>query len=411
MSSLRSLVSLLMTTGFLLAGHGVHMTLLPLRASELGLSAGMIGFSASAYYAGFFWGAILIPPVIARVGHIRSFTALLGTFLVAFLLLSFTDWAIVWILMRFILGAVMCGSYTVIESWLTDQSDPSQHGRVLSVYTMIVLGAMALGQFLLQLANNNPMSPFIMVAILCACAIIPVSLTRSLAPAPVPATRFNFSKLYRRSHTAFAGALGSGIIMGSFWSLGALYAVAETGDAGFAAAFIAATIVGGVFSQYPIGLASDKIDRRFVLAALSLFSAFAAAVMVIASNQWAYLFTAFCFGAVGNSLYAVALAKAADNSRRDEFVTIGSSVLLLNAIGASLSSLLFGWAMREFGSDALFICIALSSLGIALFIGVQPRGKTAVSVEDQAQFIPSTSAMAPAALSQDPRGDEDAEAA
>ena len=51
------------------------------------------------------------------------------------------------------------------------------------------------------------------------------------------------------------------------------------------------------------------------------------------------------------------------------------------------------------------------SLGIALFIGVQPRGKTAVSVEDQAQFIPSTSAMAPAALSQDPRGDEDAEAA
>jgi MFS family permease len=199
--------------------------------------------------------------------------------------------------------------------------------------------------------------------------------------------------------------------MGSFWSLGALYAVAETGDAGFAAAFIAATIIGGVFSQYPIGLASDKIDRRFVLAALSFFSALAAAVMVIASNQWAYLFTAFCFGAVGNSLYAVALAKAADNSRRDEFVTIGSSVLLLNAIGASLSSLLFGWAMREFGSDALFICIALSSLGIALFIGVQPRGKTAVSVEDQAQFIPSTSAMAPAALSQDPRGDEDAEAA
>jgi MFS family permease len=236
-------------------------------------------------------------------------------------------------------------------------------------------------------------------------------LTRSLAPAPVPATRFNFSKLYRRSHTAFAGALGSGIIMGSFWSLGALYAVAETGDASFAAAFIAATIIGGVFSQYPIGLASDKIDRRFVLAALSILSALTAAVMVIATSQWAYLFAAFCFGAAGNSLYAVALAKAADNSRRDEFVTIGSSVLLLNAIGASLSSLLFGWAMREFGSDALFICIALCSLAIALFIGVQPRGKTAVSVEDQAHFVPATSAMAPAALSQDPRGDEDAEAA
>ena len=57
MSSLRSLVSLLMTTGFLLAGHGVHMTLLPLRASELGLSAGLIGFSALGVLRGLFLGA------------------------------------------------------------------------------------------------------------------------------------------------------------------------------------------------------------------------------------------------------------------------------------------------------------------------------------------------------------------
>jgi hypothetical protein len=65
MSTLRPVSSLLFTTAFLLAGHGLHMTFLPLRASELGLSQTLIGLSGSAYFAGFMTGALLIPPVIA----------------------------------------------------------------------------------------------------------------------------------------------------------------------------------------------------------------------------------------------------------------------------------------------------------------------------------------------------------
>ena len=78
MSTFRPVSSLLFTTAFLLAGHGLHMTFLPLRASELGLSQTLIGLSGSAYFAGFLTGALMIPPIIARVGHIRSFTALLA---------------------------------------------------------------------------------------------------------------------------------------------------------------------------------------------------------------------------------------------------------------------------------------------------------------------------------------------
>jgi MFS family permease len=91
MSTFRPVSSLLFTTAFLLAGHGLHMTFLPLRASELGLSQTLIGLSGSAYFAGFLTGALMIPPIIARVGHIRSFTALLAIFLSSFLFLSLVD--------------------------------------------------------------------------------------------------------------------------------------------------------------------------------------------------------------------------------------------------------------------------------------------------------------------------------
>ena len=409
MSTLRPVSSLLLTTAFLLAGHGLHMTFLPLRASELGLSQTLIGLSGSAYFFGFLTGALVIPPIIARVGHIRSFTALLAIFLSSFLFLSLVDDGIFWVLVRFVLGAVMCGSYTVIESWLAEQSDRSNHGRVLSVYTAIVLGSMAVGQYLLGLTEANPLYPFILVSLLVGLAIVPVSLTRSLAPAPVPATRFDFFKLYRRSHTAFAGALGSGVVMGGFWGLGAIYALGVTNDPSFVPTFIAANIIGGALAQYPIGMASDRIDRRYVLAALCALSGIAAFGLMLASSQQALLFGAFAFGAFANSLYAVSLAKAADNSKREEFVTIGSSVLLLNALGSASSSLVIGWAMRTMGDGALFALVGIASLLTGIFIILQPPGRTAVSIEDQGAFIPATSAMAPAAFDQDPRSDEEVE--
>jgi len=409
MSSLRPVSSLLITTAFLLVGHGLHMTFLPLRASELGLSQTLIGLSGSAYFAGFITGALVIPPVIARVGHIRSFTALMAIFLCSFLILSLVSEGLFWVLVRFILGAVMCGAYTVIESWLADQSDAERHGRVLSVYTAIVLISMAFGQYLLGLTAANPLYPFIFVSLLVGLAIVPVSLTRSLAPAPVPATRVNFFMLYRRSHTAFAGALGSGVVMGGFWGLGAIYALGQTSDASFVPAFIAANIIGGALAQYPIGMASDRIDRRYVLAALCAASGFSAFGLMLASSKELLLLGAFAFGAFANSLYAVSLAKAADNSKREEFVTIGSSVLLLNAVGSASSSLVIGWAMRSLGDGALFAFLAVASFITGVFIILQPPGRTAVTIEEQGAFIAATSAMAPAAFDQDPRSDEEVE--
>ena len=407
MSTLRPVSSLLFTTAFLLAGHGLHMTFLPLRASELGMSQTLIGLSGSAYFAGFMTGALLIPPIIARVGHIRSFTALMAIFLCSFLFLSLVDHGFFWIAIRFVLGAVMCGAYTVIESWLTEQTDASRHGRILAIYTAIVLTSMAVGQYLLGLAETNPLYPFILVSLLVGCAIVPVSLTRSLAPVPVPATRFSFSKLYRRSHTAFAGGLGSGVITGSFWALGAIYVLAQTGDPSFVPAFIAANIIGGALAQYPIGMASDRIDRRFVLSALCAASGLSAFGLLYAETQQELLLGAFAFGAAANSLYAISLAKAADNSKRDEFVTLGSSVLLLCALGSAGGSLIIGWAMRLMGNEALFGLLGCASVATGIFIAFQPPGKTSVGIDDQSAFIPSTSAMAPAAFEQDPRsGDE-----
>jgi fucose permease len=108
-------------------------------------------------------------------------------------------------------------------------------------------------------------------------------------------------------------------------------------------------------------------------------SSLAALYLSTATDTVSLLMGAAAFGAASNSLYAISLAKAADNSERDEFVMIGSSVLLLNAVGAAIGSFIFGWAMRSAEGDILFTLIAIACALIAVFIAIQPKGITAVA--------------------------------
>ena len=69
---------------------------------------------------------------------------------------------------------------------------------------------MALGQLLLSLMPVSTATPIIAAAMLNAMAIVPVGLTRQLAPESIASTRLNFGLLFRNSKVAFASALMSG---------------------------------------------------------------------------------------------------------------------------------------------------------------------------------------------------------
>ena len=55
--------------------------------------------------------------------------------------------------------------------------------------------------------------------------------------------------------------------------MGAVHVVSVTGNADFAPTRVAVTILGGALVQYPIGIASDRVDRRHVLAFICVMRA------------------------------------------------------------------------------------------------------------------------------------------
>jgi len=410
MKALVAVTSLLLSTALLLIGHGMQLTLVPLRATDNGLSDFMIGVSASCYFMGFIVGCIGVPATIARAGHIRSFSVLTAVMISAVLCVEMLEGWPFLLVLRFFIGVAISGLYTVIESWLNSQATAESRGRILSIYTFILLLSMALGQALINVGPVASATPFMLAAVFLALAIIPVGLTRRMAPAPLESRRIRFNLLYQRSRTAFAGALLSGLVVGSFWSLGAVFARANGASLSQISWFVSAAILGGALLQYPIGLMSDRVDRRRVMFLLCLGGAASSVAVALSTGQSWHLPAVFLFGAMVMPIYAISLATAADVAKSDEFVEIGTSVLLLNSVGAVSAPLFLGKFMSLLGPPMLFWSFALLCLLFAAYVARQLRDERAITVADQVPFTAASPDVAPASFDLDPRSEEYAHA-
>lgn len=338
---LTSVKSLLLSITILLIGHGLQLTLLPLHARSLGWSTGQIGYTASAYFIGFVVGCLTIPRLVARVGHIRVFAVLSAIAACALLLMGLLEFLPVWLVGRFFTGWAIAGLYMVIESWLNERSASHQRGTILSVYAVITMLAIFAGQFLLGLPMEQVQSFFMVAALLLVLGLVPVGLTRSSTPQPIPAIRFNLKRLYRSTHVGVVGAFTGGLVTGGFWALGPVFASNQGLAAAEVGVFMAAGILGGALLQLPFGRLSDHYDRRIIMVLISALSVVACSMVVILSHlepRWMYLLV-FVFGGTCFPIYSLCLAHANDTSNL-ELIELGSGILMMNGAGAVLGPLL-----------------------------------------------------------------------
>ncbi len=360
-STIRSLFSVFLSLTILLVGHGLQQTLLPLYAQSIGWSPAEIGLTGSAYFIGFILGCYGMPVLIRRVGHIRVFTVCSALAIVAVLTLEKWQLLGVWILTRGVTGASFAGLYTVLESWLNEESPNESRGFVLSLYGFVSLAAMSLGQLLVSEAEIDGGASLVAVAF--GLAILPVALTTSPQPQVPSEFKLSLKAAYRASQVGLILAGVSGFIMGLVWSNGAVYVNSLNGDAG--ANFIAATLLGGMCCQLPVGRLSDQIDRRWVLLGLGVIAIFAIAVWVLLPVSAASLYVlGFVVGGTAMPMYSLAIAHANDNAD-GKFLVISGAMLVSNGFGATGGPLLYGGLNVAGFSDIYFVIIgAVYLLGV-----------------------------------------------
>jgi MFS family permease len=401
------LSALLISDALLLIGHGMILTLLPLRAEIENFSPTEIGFTASSYFIGFVISCLVTPHIVRRVGHIRSFAVLCSIFSAVVLLFHALPIFALWLVLRFIIGFCISGLYMVIESWLNERATRENRGTLLSTYTVINLSMIILGQQMLNFADPASSTLFAIAAILLSLAIVPVSLTLTLAPAPMQVVKLDFKRLWRLSHVGMEGAVCSGLITGAFWALGPVYARGLGLDTGQLTLFMSGAVMGGALFQLPLGRLSDHYDRRLVLFFTSIFGAVVSLILAfIPASGNLLLLLAILWGASAMTMYSICLAHTSDNAEPSDFVLIGSGILFIfgvsSALGAPLASLL----MALIGPPGLFVFSALSLLGFTLGIAIRRESHT-LPIVDETEPFQLVSVTSPVIFELDPRMEED----
>lgn len=364
------LTALLAGVALLLTGSGLLGTLLAVRGGEAGFGAGTLGLVMSGYFAGFFIGTFFAPSLIGRIGHIRAFAFFAALAAIAVLVHPLWINPVGWGVLRILTGIALVGLYTVIESWLNAEPDPRLRSRAFSLYMVVNLSALALGQVLLMLGDAGATSMFMLTAILVCAAVLPVTATR-LRPPEIPSVpRLKLARLYAMAPVATVAAGLSGLAMGAFWGLLPVYAGEIGLDGNGVALFMLTAIAGGALLQWPLGHISDGHDRRTGLVALSLA---AAGIAVVASLPMIQIQTHlvfglfFFYGGLAFALYPFAVAHMLDYLPREDLLSGCSSLLLVHGVGAALGPALAGAAMQRFGAPALPLYFAVVLMLLALF--------------------------------------------
>ena len=376
-------------TVLLLLGVGLLNTLLVLRGASEGFSDGTLGLMGSSYFAGFLVGTLAVPRLIGRMGHIRAFAFFTSAVTASVLVhLMFID-AWVWIVLRVVAGAAVVGLYIVIESWLSSHAGAALRGRVFAIYMVCNLGALAAAQQLLAIDSPGGYLLFVVSAVFVCLAAMPVSATRLAPPALPSGERMRLRGCYRKAPVAVVAGVLSGLAMGAFWSLGAVFAGRLGLDGNVAADFMTATILGGMALQWPIGHFSDGLDRRRTLVVVALLTSVAACCLVLASARyWPLLVATFAFGGVAFSLYPIAAAHLVDHLHTDEIVSGNAAFLLFHGAGAALGPTIAGLAMAQFGPMGLPLHFMLMTLALALIAFWHTRRRADLIVDAPATFVP-----------------------
>lgn len=398
---------LLLGMSVLMLGAGLQSTLLGVRAQSEGFTTSAIGFVMSCYYAGFLVGTVIAPRLIRGVGHVRVFSAFAAVAAVATLGQAVFVVPGVWAAMRLITGVCFAGIYVVAESWLNDRAAQDTRSRLLALYMVVLYGGMGAAQFLLLVADTNSDTPFMLVAALICLAIVPLVLSAHSVPVVDTPQSVRFRDLYRRSPLGVFAVIMSGLMASIVFSLGPVYAQQRGMDATEIATFMAGSILAGVVTQYPIGMLADRLDRRSVIAGVSLL----AAGFALWIGAWPampdllVLPVATVVSGLVLSVYSLGVSHVNDRLDTSEMVAASSALLLLNGAAAVLGPILGGVLMDQSGENAYFLTLGALAIVLAVFCLWRRSRRAPVPREQRGPYIkaqPETTAVTEESQFRDP---------
>jgi MFS family permease len=368
-----TLFGLLLSFGLMQMGNTFQGTLLSIRGGIEGFSPAQIGAVGSGFWVGIVIGSLRCGRWIQKIGHIRAFLALGTIASTAPLVHLLAIHPISWMVARALTGFCFAGLFMVVESWLNGAATEETRGQILSVYGMTGLLAGIVGQLLLPTTNPADFRPFCITAVIIAVALVPIALTRAVAPTQEGGeTRISLTALYRQSPFGLVAAFLCGVTTSAFFTLGPIFAQRRGLDTTGVGVFMACGTLGGFLLTWPLGWLSDRLDRRLAIIGAAVTAAVTLLIIVgVVPKQappWILYLCVAIFGGTIVPTYSVVMAHVNDSVGKGEFVAASGGLLIVQGAGAVAGPIIAGFAMSVFPRGLSHTIIAAQILMAAFGI-------------------------------------------
>ncbi len=364
-----SIASIILSMTIAAIGSGIMATYVPFVLTQSGETwAARLAVPALAF--GGLLGCVLAGPLIQRVGHARLFACSMAMVIIGAVLVAADLPAAWWILARAIYGAASNVNFIIAQSWLNHAASNEWRGRAMSFFYMAFVLALGGGAWLFgQVPADSNLAPLIVIFVT-ALSILPIGLTRLPNP-PAPASvSVNVKMAWKISPVGLAGVLASGGLSMVVQGFTPIYATLNGVSQGEVALLMLVMQTGLLFIQYPLGMISDRIDRRVILLfTCGLIVISGVAALMVSFTTFILLMIVFLvFGGAVETVYSVANAHANDRADPGDFVPLSSTLLVAWSTAATIVPLGITFLAPAFGQQTFIYAIILVATAYGIFV-------------------------------------------
>lgn len=356
--------------------------LLPLIASMLeenGVPAIVNGAGTTALYIGMLVALPFMEKPMQKLGY-KPFL-ITGLLLITLALFLFPLWFNLgfWFLLRLAVGAGDSMLHFAAQTWITIGSPNKQRGRNIAIYGLAFGLGFAAGPMLVRLLAFGSAVPFLTAGFLCTLFLIPLIFLNNAFPDPTVRHGIRLADHLRRYREAAAmvwsgltATFGYGFMEASLNNSFPIFALRNGLGMNGVAVLLPAFVCGGLMTQIPIGMISDRMGRKKLLPVLTFLGAIIFLIAALIPVQLSGLLIAFLSaGLLIGSLYSLSMSYVSDMLPRS-LIPLGNIQMSLSysigcMAGPVVSNLLIG-AMRR---GSLFLGIAAMLLIVAASIITQ----------------------------------------
>jgi MFS family permease len=301
---------------------------------------------------------------------------IVGGILVFSSLLMFPLWkhVVFWFILRLLIGIGDHALHFSTQTWITSTSPQQRLGRNIAIYGLSFSLGFAVGPLFAPLVNIHEGLPFIVSGLLCMSAWMLVFNLKNDFPEVMKGNLSETGSFIKRSKStiaiawiAFLGPFGYGFLESSLNAMYPVYALRNGMELTSVSMILAIFSIGGIVSQLPLGMLSDKIGRQKVVPITYAGGAIAFWAASMMGNSVPYvMLTVFIAGLFIGSIFSLGISYMSDLTPKELLPTGNLLCGIFFSIG-SLTGPFAGGLFLEFVENVSYLLI-ISVLFAVIFV-------------------------------------------